>query len=77
VLLYGLIAKSGRAKEFQVVGDFLSYDPYGIMYRKGDPDFADVVKDAFERLATRASWSRPTTSGSASSCPTASASICR
>jgi len=52
VLLYGLIAKSGRAKEFQVVGDFLSYDPYGIMYRKGDPDFADVVKDAFERLAT-------------------------
>ena len=52
VLLYGLIAKSGRAKEFQVVGDFLSYDPYGIMYRKGDPEFDAVVKAAFERLAT-------------------------
>jgi ABC-type amino acid transport substrate-binding protein len=52
VLLYGLIAKSGRAKDFQVVGDFLSYDPYGIMYRKGDPDFDAVVKSAFERLAT-------------------------
>ncbi|HVQ62522.1 MAG TPA: amino acid ABC transporter substrate-binding protein, partial [Burkholderiales bacterium] len=51
VLLYGLIAKSGRAKEFQVVGDFLSYDPYGIVYRKGDPAFAEVVQDAFERLA--------------------------
>jgi glutamate/aspartate transport system substrate-binding protein len=51
VLLYGLIAKSGRAREFQVVGDFLSYDPYGIMYRKGDPDFDAVVKAAFERLA--------------------------
>jgi len=51
-LLYGLIAKSGRQKEFQVIGDFLSYDPYGIMYRKDDPDFTAVVKDAFERLAT-------------------------
>jgi len=52
VLLYGLIAKSGRPRDFQVIGDFLSYDPYGIMYRKADPDFAAVVKDAFERLAT-------------------------
>jgi glutamate/aspartate transport system substrate-binding protein len=52
VLLYGLIAKSGRAKEFQVIGDFLSYDPYGIMYRRDDPDFDAVVKTAFERLAT-------------------------
>jgi len=52
VLLYGLIAKSGRAKEFQVVGDFLSYDPYGIMYRRNDPDFDSVVRDTFERLAT-------------------------
>ncbi|HET7763578.1 MAG TPA: amino acid ABC transporter substrate-binding protein [Burkholderiales bacterium] len=51
VLLYGLIARSGRAKEFQVVGDFLSYDPYGIMYRKGDPDFDAIVKRTFERLA--------------------------
>jgi ABC-type amino acid transport substrate-binding protein len=52
VLLYGLIARSGRAREFQVVGDFLSYDPYGIMFRKNDPDFDAVVKDTFERLAT-------------------------
>jgi glutamate/aspartate transport system substrate-binding protein len=52
VLLYGLIARSGRPREFQVIGDFLSYEPYGIMYRRNDPDFAQVVKDAFERLAT-------------------------
>jgi glutamate/aspartate transport system substrate-binding protein len=52
VLLYGMVAKSGRAREFQVVGEFLSYDPYGIMFRRNDPDFAEVVKDAFERLAT-------------------------
>ena len=52
VLLHGLIAKSGRSREFEVVGDFLSYDPYGIMYRRDDPAFAAVVNDAFERLAT-------------------------
>jgi len=52
VLLHGFIARSGRGKEFAVVGDFLSYDPYGIMYRKDDPDFDAVVKSAFERLAT-------------------------
>jgi glutamate/aspartate transport system substrate-binding protein len=52
VLLYGLIARSGRPRDFQVIGEFLSYDPYGIMYRKGDPAFDAVVKDAFERLAT-------------------------
>ena len=51
VLLYGLIARSGRAREFQVIGEFLSYDPYGIMYRKGDPQFDAVVNSAFERLA--------------------------
>jgi ABC-type amino acid transport substrate-binding protein len=52
VLLYGLIARSGHTREFQVIGDFLSYDPYGIMYRRDDPDFDSVVKSAFERLAT-------------------------
>jgi ABC-type amino acid transport substrate-binding protein len=52
VLLYGFIARSGRARELTVVGDFLSYDPYGIMYRRDDPDFDAVVKSAFERLAT-------------------------
>jgi ABC-type amino acid transport substrate-binding protein len=52
VLLYGLIAKSGRPRDFQVIGDFLSYDPYGIMYRRNDPEFDEVVKGAFDRLAT-------------------------
>jgi glutamate/aspartate transport system substrate-binding protein len=52
VLLYGLIARSGRAREFQVVGEFLSYDPYGIMYRRNDPDFDALVKETFQRLAT-------------------------
>jgi len=50
VLLYGLVAttKSGR---YHVVGDYLSYDPYGLMYRKDDSDFGAVVDRTFTRLA--------------------------
>ncbi|SDD03938.1 MULTISPECIES: amino acid ABC transporter substrate-binding protein [unclassified Variovorax] len=53
VLLYGLIAQNkGKVQgEYQVVGDFLSYDPYGIMYRKGDAQLAKVVNDSFQALA--------------------------
>jgi ABC-type amino acid transport substrate-binding protein len=53
VLLYGLIAQN-KAKvggDYQVVGEFLSYDPYGIMYRKGDAQLAKVVNDSFQALA--------------------------
>jgi hypothetical protein len=37
--------------ELTVVGDVLSYDPYGIMYRKDDPGMAQVVERVFIRLA--------------------------
>ncbi|MBL8668133.1 MAG: amino acid ABC transporter substrate-binding protein [Rhodospirillales bacterium] len=51
VLLYGLIAKSGTQKDYKVVGDLLSYEPYGLMFRKDDPDFAAIVERTFRRLA--------------------------
>lgn len=52
VLLYGLIAEhAGERGEYRVVGDYLSYDPYGIMFRKDDPQLAQVVKDTFQELA--------------------------
>ena len=34
-----------------MVGDFLSYDPYGIVFRKDDPQIAQAVDRAFRRLA--------------------------
>ena len=34
-----------------VLGEFLSYDPYGIMFRKDDPQLAKVVNDTFQILA--------------------------
>lgn len=51
VLLYGLVAQNKAQKSLQVVGEFLSYDPYGIMFRKGDTQLAELVKRAFHDLA--------------------------
>lgn len=33
------------------MGDFLSYDPSGIIYRKGDAPMQRLVVDTFRRLA--------------------------
>ncbi|MDR5837229.1 amino acid ABC transporter substrate-binding protein [Caballeronia sp. LZ034LL] len=52
VLLYGLIAaNAGKGGAYRVAGDYLSYEPYGIMFRKDDPQLAQVVKDTFQELA--------------------------
>src|SRR5882672_676775 len=51
VLLYGLVAQRKAQKQYQVVGEFLSYDPYGIMFRKGDAQLAALVQRAFHDLA--------------------------
>ena len=52
ILLYGLIARHKSQDKFKVTGDYLSYDPYGIMYRKGEPQLAAVVERAFRKLGT-------------------------
>jgi glutamate/aspartate transport system substrate-binding protein len=51
VLLHGLLALNRRQGEFEVVGEFLSYEPYGLMYRNGDPQLAEVVARTFRQLA--------------------------
>jgi ABC-type amino acid transport substrate-binding protein len=51
VLLYGFVATTKSGAQYHVVGEYLSYDPYGLMYHKDDPDFAAVVDRAFSRLA--------------------------
>ena len=51
VLLYGLVATTHSSDRFQVVGEYLSYDPYGLMYRKDDPDFTAIVDRTFTHLA--------------------------
>ena len=51
VQLYGMLAEKKAAGEFRVVGDFLTYADYALMFRKDDPEFAEVVERAFHRLA--------------------------
>src|SRR5580700_2567840 len=52
ILLYGLIARHKSQDKFKVTGDYLSYDPYGIMFRKGEPQLTAVVERAFRKLGT-------------------------
>jgi len=50
-VLFAAIAESGKPRDFMVLDEFLSYDPYGIMYRKNDAEFGTLVKHTFDRLA--------------------------
>src|SRR3979409_972834 len=49
ILLYGLIARHKTQDKFKVTGEYLSYDPYGIMFRKGEPQLTAVVERAFRK----------------------------
>ena len=51
VLLYGLIARHNAGSDLMVVGEFLSFDPYGLMFRRDDPQMAEAVRRAFEDIA--------------------------
>jgi len=50
-VLYAMAAESKSPKDYSVLDEYLSYDPYGIMYRKDDPALDKLVKHSFERLA--------------------------
>ena len=52
IVLYGLIAQHKSQNEFHITEDYLSYDPYGIMFRKDEPQVARVVERAMRKLAT-------------------------
>ena len=52
ILLYGLIARHKSQDKFRVTGDYLSYDPYGIMFRKGEPQLSAVVEPTFRKLGS-------------------------
>ncbi len=55
VLLYGFIAANKAAATLAVVGDFITYEPYGLMFRRDDPLMAAAVTRAFVTMArTRA-----------------------
>ena len=53
ILLAGLIAKHKAEDRFRIVGDLLSYDPYGVMFRKDEPALKAAAERAFRDLATQ------------------------
>ena len=62
IQLHGAIAVRNAASDYRVVGDLLTYADYALMFRRGDTEFAEVVNQAFERMAksgqTRAIYRR-------------------
>ena len=62
IQLYGAIALRNAAGDYRVVGDLLTYADYALMFRRGDAEFAEVVNQAFQRMAksgeTRAIYRR-------------------
>lgn len=51
VLLYGFIARKKAETTMAVVGDFITYEAYGLMFRKGDPEMAAAVTRAYSVMA--------------------------
>ena len=57
-LLYAQAAESANPRGYSVLNDYLSYDPYGVMFRRNDPAFAALVRRTFEQLAESRELSR-------------------
>ena len=51
VLLNAWIAEGRSRDDYRIAGDLLSYESYGLMYRKDDFQLADIVERTFQRLA--------------------------
>jgi glutamate/aspartate transport system substrate-binding protein len=58
ILLSGFIATRPDGKRFGITGDYLSYEPYAIGFRRDDPAFSDLVRDSFARMAGEGILSR-------------------
>lgn len=51
ILLSGFVATRPDGGRFGIAGDYLSYEPYAIGFRRDDPAFAGLVRDSFTRMA--------------------------
>jgi len=51
VQLHGMLAETRTTADYRVVGEFLSYADYALMFRKDDPEFSELVERAFAKLA--------------------------
>ena len=51
ILITAYLAEHGLQRRYAVVGELLSYEPYGIMFARDDASLAAVVDASFRRLA--------------------------
>ncbi len=51
ILMIAYLAENGLQRQYTVVGELLSYEPYGIMFARDDAPLAEVVDATFRRLA--------------------------
>lgn len=51
IVLHALVLRAKDPRELEVTGDYLSYEPYAIMFRINDEPFGTVVRRAIARLA--------------------------
>ncbi len=58
ILLYGFIATHPEGRNFGIVGDYLSFEPYAITLRRDDPEFAGLVRSSFGRMAGEGTLNR-------------------
>jgi len=58
ILLAGFVATRPEGKRFGITGDYLSYEPYAIGFRRDDPAFSDLVRDSFARMASEGNLNR-------------------
>ena len=45
------VSRQGLQRQYAVVGELLSYEPYGIMFARDDAPLAEVVEATVRRLA--------------------------
>ncbi|WP_158924700.1 amino acid ABC transporter substrate-binding protein [Acidisphaera sp. S103] len=58
ILLSGFVATRPDGKRFGITGDYLSYEPYAIGFRRDDAAFADLIRDSFVRMAGEGTLNR-------------------
>lgn len=58
ILLAGYIATRQDGRNFTIVGDYLSFEPYAITIRRDDAPFAELIKDSFARMASEGTLGR-------------------
>jgi glutamate/aspartate transport system substrate-binding protein len=51
VQLHGIIAARNADAGYRIVGEFLTYADYALAFRRDEPEFAEVVRQAFDRLS--------------------------